>query len=105
MSRRDWRDGYEAGQLDALDWLARGPRADDEPLAAICESAQPLASMWCLARNLAIGAALCKAFDLGRDLQHVLTNADFLETHREVIAARAEAHRDYFHPGCGRSAP
>lgn len=58
-----------------------------------------------LANNLAIGAALCRAFELGQDLQHVPTNADWLGTKHEQQRERAEAMREYFHPGCQRSSP
>ena len=58
-----------------------------------------------LASNLRIAAGLTVSFELGRDLQHVLTNADWLETRRDRSAARSEAMRDYFSPGCNRPAP
>ncbi len=62
-------------------------------------------SMKCLASNLTIGAALCKADDLGRDFQHAMTVADEQDFRSERERQRAAVKRDYFHPGCGRGAP
>lgn len=57
-----------------------------------------------LAGNLAVVGGLCRAFDLGRDIQHPLTNADGLDTKRDRDWMRAKVMREYFHPGCGRPA-
>lgn len=62
-------------------------------------------AMYTLAHNLGIAGALCRAFEIGRDLQHALTNADMLSSGREREYERRHIMRDYFHPGCGRGAP
>ena len=58
-----------------------------------------------LARNIEVAASLCRAFELGRDLQHALTVSDEEDTAVKRKQMRAAAMREFFHPGCGRSAP
>lgn len=79
-------------------------RDQGRPYCAWCAK-EVASALLTLAANLAIGAALCRAFDLGRDLQHALTLADQLEHRSQRERTRREEMRDYFHPGCGKGAP
>lgn len=83
-------DRYRIGQLDVLDWLHGDCSRDDVPLAQICADLQHDAWSWCLSRNLAIGAALCEAFDLGDS--HGLERGMFPELQNEA-----------WFPGCQRA--
>jgi hypothetical protein len=62
----DYSSGYLYGQHDALTWLTEPRCEKDHPLAAFEERMHLRASLVCLARNLAIGAALCRAHEIGR---------------------------------------
>ena len=91
-------DGYVSGQHDALTWLSVDG-SDDAPLAAFDFRVQMRAALCCLAHNLAIGAALERAWLLG----HSRGLFRPLKTDDDEIKAAYE--RDVWAPGRGKAAP
>lgn len=65
MSLRKWSDWYRDGQIDVLAWL-RGVPDVEGPMAPICEELDLEFSLWCLAHNLAIAAAMTEAAERAR---------------------------------------
>lgn len=99
-------DDCEPIEMDCSACRGEGRRGDAYCMACSgtgCEFFSR-SELYMLAHNLATAAALCRAFELGRDLQHALSCADDAEFRAVREKQRAEVYRDYFHPGCQRSA-
>lgn len=87
------------------EWGSRGfPECGDKPdVVGMCMPCRNVLR-WRLdklAHNLAIGAALCRAFELGGKYADDLWAVDDLDWPSERREARAKLWR----PGCGRQAP
>lgn len=88
-----WVNGYCDGQSDALAWLTGCAHEEDDPIDATIhgDANRARASLWCLAHNLAIGGALCRAFHIGW--------TSYYERSEVGLSA------PFWRPGCGRRAP
>ena len=91
------RDDYhhEGGCEDVLNWLTRPYEFSD-----IHYQQQWRAMSWCLAANLAMGAALCRAYELGDGVD--IGPGQHIELKGGGIAWIPDA---IWSPGCGRRAP